>query len=246
MKPLIGLTPQYDYERSRVFVVENYMKSVIMAGGIPVVLPLHVSGNDLKDLASSLDGFLFTGGPDISPFIYKEETIQACGVVVPERDEMELSLFSIAYKSQKPILGICRGIQVINVCLGGSLYQDLSQFTPSYSMESDNLFTPLPLSHYQKSENHVLSHSVVAEEGSLLHRITSSNEFLVNSFHHQGVKEVAPSLKVSGRSKDSLIEAIEHPNYKFLLGVQWHPEHLTAFDANAYQLFSTFIESCTL
>lgn len=231
MKPLIGLTPQYDYERKRIFIVENYIHSIVLTGGIPVLLPLHGEEEDFKALSHSLDGFLFTGGPDIDPITYEEETMEACGVIVPERDKMETTLFSYVYPLGKPILGICRGIQVMNVCLGGTLYQDLSQVKDT-------------IAHYQKSENHVLTHFVITEQNSLLHKITGNREFRVNSFHHQVIKDVAHSLQVSATSKDGCIEAVEDSKHKFLMGVQWHPEHLTTFDPNAYRLFSSFIEAC--
>lgn len=243
-KPIIGIAPQYDYEKNRIFVVQNYLNSIKLAGGIPVILPLNIERRELETIVELLDGVLFPGGPDIDPFTFGEETHENCGLVLPERDLLEESLFHLAYKRQKPILGICRGIQVLNVFLGGSLYQDLSEFKPYYHVNFDNLSTATPISHYQKSENHVLSHSILIEDNTLLSKITNQREIRVNSFHHQGIKELAPSLIVSARSKDFLVEAIEHPDYKFFLGVQWHPEHLSSFDKHAYNLFHGFIEAC--
>lgn len=243
-KPLIGISPQYDYERNRIFVVKNYLDSIRITGGIPILLPLKIQREDLEDLISRLDGVLFTGGPDIDPFMFGEETMEHGGIVVPERDQLEELLFHLTYHSNKPILGICRGIQVINVFLGGTLYQDLRYFKSRYGIEMDYKKSLYPIEHYQKSENHVLSHSVVITTNSMLHQITSKEEFRVNSFHHQGIKEVAPSLSISAVSKDALVEAVELKNYKYLLGVQWHPEHLTTVDENSYHIFKSFINAC--
>jgi putative glutamine amidotransferase len=233
-KPIIGLTPQYDYDRNRVWVGPNYLDSVRCAGGIPIILPLNISKEELSVAANVCDGFLFTGGPDISPFRFQEETIQQCGVVVPERDKMEEDLFSLIIDTNKPILGICRGIQVLNVFLGGTLYQDITaQFD-----------SPLQLSHSQQSGNSVLSHSVVVEKNSLLYDIVSKEYMPVNSFHHQAIKDLAPSLKIAGVSPDSLIEAIYLPDKRFFLGVQWHPEHLYNTNEDALNIFKAFINAC--
>ncbi len=235
-KPIIGLTPQYDYERNRVWIGPNYLDAIQTAGGIPILLPLSIDKDELAVAAKICDGFLFTGGPDISPFRFQEETIQQCGVVVPERDKMEEDLFSIAMESDKPILGICRGIQVLNVFLGGTLYQDISA----------QLVSDLQLAHSQSSGNSVLSHSVVIEKKSLLYPIISKEYIQVNSFHHQAIKDLAPSLKVAGVSPDSLIEAVYLPEKKFFLGVQWHPEHLFRSNEDAYNIFNAFVNACTL
>ena len=198
------------------------------------MLPLHTDKESLQEVVNVCDGFLFTGGPDISPFLFQEEALAGCGVIVPERDQMEETLFSIIIDTNKPVLGICRGLQVLNVFLGGTLYQDIpSQFT-----------APVQLAHSQTSGNSVLTHSVMIEEGSLLHHIVSKECIQVNSFHHQAIKDLAPGFLVAGRSKDSLIEAAYLPNKKFFLGVQWHPEHLVRTNADAMNLFNAFIQAC--
>ncbi len=233
-KPIIGLTPQYDYEKNRIWVGPNYLEAIYAFGGIPIMLPLHTDKESLKTAASVCDGFLFTGGPDISPFRYQEEAIAQCGVVVPERDKMEEDLFSGIIDTDKPVLGICRGMQIMNVFLGGNLYQDLSaQFSP-----------PVQLAHSQTSGNSVLSHYVIIENGSLLHYINPKENIQVNSFHHQAIKDLAPCLKSAGKATDSLIEAIYHPGKKFFLGVQWHPEHLFKTNEDAANLFKEFIKAC--
>lgn len=234
-KPLIGLTPQYDYERNRIWIGPNYMDAVRAAGGIPIVLPLQIDKEELAIAAKSCDGFLFTGGPDISPFRFHEETIQGCGVVIPERDKMEENLFNIAMESNKPILGICRGIQIFNVFLGGTLYQDIP-----VQLGTDSL-----IAHSQASGNAVLSHSIAIKKDSLLFSILAKEYIQVNSFHHQAIKDLAPSFEVAGTSPDSLIEAVYLRDRRFVLGVQWHPEHLFHTDEDSYKIFAAFIHACT-
>ncbi len=233
-KPIIGLTPQYDYERNRIWIGPNYMDAVRAAGGIPIVLPLLVDKAELSAAAAFCDGFLFTGGPDITPFRFGEETITGCGTVIPERDRMEEDLFTIAMETDKPVLGICRGIQILNVFLGGTLYQDIpSQLGPASQ-----------IAHSQVSGNAVLSHSVSIVKDSLLYRILPVESIHVNSFHHQAIKDLAPSLEIAGSSPDSLIEAIYMPDSRFFLGVQWHPEHLFRTEEEAYKIFEAFIQAC--
>lgn len=233
-KPLIGLTPQYDYERNRIWIGPNYMDAVRAAGGVPILLPLLIDKEELAVAADSCDGFLFTGGPDISPFRFREETIQGCGVVIPERDKMEEDLFHIAMESNKAILGICRGIQIFNVFLGGTLYQDIP-----IQLGKDTL-----IAHSQPSGNAVLSHSVAIEKESLLFSILAKKYIQVNSFHHQAIKDLAPSFEVAGTSPDSLIEAVYLRDRRFVLGVQWHPEHLFRTDEDSYKIFTAFVHAC--
>ncbi len=233
-KPIIGLTPQYDYERNRVWIGPNYLEAIRAAGGVPVLLPLQAEKEELEAAARVCDGFLFTGGPDIDPFRFGEETIRQGGVVVPERDTMEENLFQIAMESDKPILGICRGIQVLNVFLGGTLYQDITAQFPS----------DLSIAHSQQSGNSVLTHSVLVKEGTLLSEILKKESIKVNSFHHQAIKDVASSLEVAGISVDSLIEAVYLPGHRFFLGIQWHPEHLFSTSEDALNLFKAFVNAC--
>lgn len=250
-KPLIGITPQYDYDRNRVWIGPNYLDAIRAAGGVPILLPLNIDKDELAVVANACDGFLFSGGPDISPFRFGEETIKQCGVIVPERDLMEENLFSLTMETDKPILGICRGIQVLNVFLGGTIYQDIStQFKPKWQFPIttvDGAPGSLPniqLSHSQESGNTVLTHSINVEEDSLLYDIVSKDTIFVNSFHHQAIKDLAPSLKLAATSPDSLIEAVYLPEKPFFLGVQWHPEHLFRTSDDAFNLFKAFINAC--
>lgn len=233
-KPLIGLTPAHDMESGDVKARPTYMRALKAAGAIPVVMPLDASEEDLKQLSQDLDGFLFTGGPDVHPFLFGEETQAHCGNVSPARDKMEISLLPMIMELQKPILGICRGIQVLNIALGGNIWQDIpSQVTRDF-----------PLAHSQPFSYDMPCHTVVLTEGSLLAQISESSSIKVNSMHHQAVKDLAPGLIASAYSTDYLIEALEMPDYPFFIGVQWHPEYLWEKNKEAFRLFQTFVKAC--
>ena len=233
-KPLIGLTPAHDMESGDVKARPTYMRALKAAGAIPVVMPLDASEEDLKQLSQDLDGFLFTGGPDVHPFLFGEETQAHCGNVSPARDQMEISLLPMIMELQKPILGICRGIQVLNIALGGNIWQDIpSQVTRDF-----------PLAHSQPFSYDMPCHTVALTEGSLLAQISESSSIEVNSMHHQAVKDLAPGLIASAYSTDYLIEALEMPDYPFFIGVQWHPEYLWEKNKEAFRLFQTFVKAC--
>lgn len=232
--PVIGVTPHFEADNNKICIASMYLEAILNAGGVPLLLPLKAGKEALTAAAGVCDGFLFTGGPDIDPFRFGEETIPECEVVNPERDEMEEVLFELALSEKKPVLGICRGIQVLNVFLGGTLYQDIpAQFHGS-----------LNLCHSQKSGRTVLSHSVEIEKDSLLHEILGKDTLMVNSFHHQGIKDLAPSLKTAATSKDGLIEAVYLEDHPFFLAVQWHPEHLFRVNEGAKKLFDAFVKVC--
>lgn len=233
-KVLIGLTPQYDYQNNFLRIHSNYMKAIESAGGIGFLIPMDICDNDIEQVIELFDGFLFPGGPDLDPFLFNEETIAEGGIVLPQRDSLEKLIFKAAYKANKPMLGICRGIQAFNIFLGGTIYQDLK------TQYKDG---PL-IGHYQKSADEVVSHSVNIDANSLLGYIISSEQIKVNSFHHQAIDKLAHNLKIAARSKDSVIESVYDPSMKFLLGVQWHPEHLYSFDKNQFRIFQEFINSC--
>lgn len=229
-KPLIGLTPAHDLKEGDVKARPTYLKALEAAGAIPVVMPLDVSKDDLKQLADDLDGFLFTGGPDIHPFLFREETHEGCGNVSPKRDRMELDLLPLVMELKKPVLGICRGIQVLNAALGGTLWQDI----PS-QVKRD-----FPLSHSQPFAYDMPCHRVTLREGSLLADISKNAEIYVNSMHHQAVKDLGMELVAAGYSSDGLIEAVEMNDYPFFIGVQWHPEYLWQNHDEAFRLFQAF------
>ena len=235
MKPVIGITTDLETNDRRV-LNNTYVNAVIRAGGLPIILPVGIE-KDAKRFAAMLDGLLLTGGEDIDPMIYDEEPHVDLGKVDPTRDTVELHLMKEFLALNKPILGICRGIQMINVALGGNMYQDI------YGQKTQK--TGILLQHAQKAPTSHSSHFVQVEKGSLLESIAKMPEIKVNSYHHQAVKKVPKPLQVSGVASDGIIEAIESTAHAFVLGVQWHPEALAQNkDAVSLRMFDAFIEKC--
>ena len=235
-RPVIGITASHDTEHDKLFINSVYLRAIRNAGGIPMIFPLEVTEDDLRDLVTLTDGVLFTGGDDIHPFLYGEETDAKCGNVSQPRDSMEMALVPLVMEFGKPIFGICRGIQVLNTAMGGTLYQDIpSQFK-----------SELSIAHRQPFAYKVPSHTVDITPGTLLSRILGEEHasIAVNSMHHQAIKDVAPGLEVCGYAPDKMIEAVYAPDYPFLLGVQWHPEHLTTSQPDAAKLFAAFVDAC--
>ena len=235
-RPLIGLTPSHDTKNDDICMRPTYLRALRTAGALPVVLPLEASREELVQLADTLDGFLFTGGPDVHPFCFGEETHPACGNVSPSRDHMELTLLPLVMAAGKPVLGICRGLQLINIGLGGTIYQDI---TAQHK-------TPSPVSHSQPFFYTAPAHHVKIMPDTLLARITGTDTLAVNSMHHQAVKDIAPGLVVSGAAPDGIIEALEKPDYPWLLGVQWHPEYLQEKEDTAAAIFRAFVTACRM
>ena len=228
----IGVTPQYDYEQEYLRVDPRYFHAVQACGGTPVLLPLTADPGEIAALAERFDGFLFTGGPDPLPALYGEQTLRCCGRIDHRRDALELPLLRKVLGRGKPVLGICRGVQVLNVALGGSLWQDL----PAQCPES--------LLHSQQRPFDACTHRVAVAPGTLLHTLVGQNELAVNTLHHQAVKAVAPGLVAAAHSADGVIEALCGPEGRFVLGVQWHPEWLFAAQEPARAIFAGFLEAC--
>lgn len=228
-KPIIGIIPLVDMERESLWMLPGYMNGVEQAGGIPVMLPLMSDEDSLQQLVKEMDGFLFTGGQDVSPNLYAEKRLPMCGQRCRERDDMEAVLFRLVYEMDKPILGICRGIQSINVIMGGTLYQDLPSEHPSDTI------------HCQKPPYDIPIHSVNIIEKSPLFDLLKKKNFMVNSYHHQAVKRLAPKLSVMAVSNDGVIEAVCIPKKKFIWGIQWHPEFSYLADENSKKIFLEFI-----
>lgn len=230
-KPVIGIIPLYDKEKDSYWMLPGYMKGIEEAGGIGVMLPLTSDKDTIKQLAKSFDGFLLTGGQDISPQLYNGKNSEKCEELCIARDEMETMLLDEIIALDKPVLGICRGIQIINATLGGTLYQDLP--TEYKSSTSHRMKAP-----YDRSE-----HQVKLETDSLLYNILSVEQIGVNSCHHQAIKQLAPSLNVAATSEDGLIEAVYLPNKKFFLAVQWHPEFSYLKDLNSKKILKAFVNA---
>ena len=224
-RPLIGIAPSRDGEK--VMLAQRYMNAVWRAGGFPVILGYTTEPEKLSEYAETLDGFLFSGGVDVDPRQYGEEKMFDSVEIDEQRDAFEIALFAAVYPTGKPILGICRGIQSINVCLGGTLHQHMEGHRQSVSAEER-------------------THIVHIEEGSMLHRLCRKREVRVNTFHHQAVKDVAPGLTVDAVSEDGFVEAVHMEDHPFLFAVQFHPEcyNHVEDDDHSREIFSAFVKAC--
>lgn len=218
-KPVVGISCNYEAP-GRDYLSVNYSRAILKAGGIPVILPTISSEEDATELISKLDGVLFSGGEDVPPSWYGEAVWNETVEMEPIRDHSDSLLVRAALSAGKPILGICRGEQLMNVLLGGSLYQDI----PSQ----------LPEAHTHRG----VSHKIGLEEGSFLKDIFGVDSLSVNSFHHQAAKELAPGAKLAALSDDGIIEAWESPQ---VWAVQFHPEALLAKDDKWLPFFQAFI-----
>lgn len=210
-RPVIGITG--NFSEGNLMLAPGYYTSILKAGAVPLIIPPFDDYNILINLLDSLDGLLLTGGGDINPLFLHEEPIRELHGINPYRDRQELMITRLAANRQIPILGICRGIQVMNAAFGGTLYQDIH-----VQMEGTRI------KHDQDLDRAYASHTVKIEKDSTLARIMKTDTLAVNSFHHQAVKEPAPGFRISARATDGVVEAIESSEFKSMLGVQWHPE----------------------
>lgn len=231
-KPLIALMPLWDEKMNSYWMLPGYMDLIIKSGGVPVMLSFSDDEQSVKEIADRFDGFVFTGGDDIDPAKYGEEKIPQCGQPCVHRDSLEFALFSEAVKTDKPILGICRGMQFLNAALGGTLYQDLPTQKPS------------EVCHKQPAPFDALTHSVTVEKDTLLYDIVGTEKLMVNTLHHQAVDKIAPCLVPCAKADDGLVEAVYDPEKAFLLGVQWHPEMIFGQEENSIKIGKAFVDAC--
>lgn len=241
MKPIIGIScsmgqnifsmtmenrPQLQHRLN-----DTYVNAILAAGGIPVILPNLEDTTLIADLVSGLDGILLSGGGDVDPIVFGQRATGHLGTVTPRRDTFELALAKyVLEQTQKPVLGICRGIQVMNVAMGGTLHIDLP--------DDGKLCHSLDM--YPRDS---VTHDVSVTDNTCMERIMGGVKGSVNSFHHQAVKDAAECFVVSARSvPDNVIEAMEMPDKRFAVGVQWHPEELVG-RTEARKLFSSFVEA---
>jgi putative glutamine amidotransferase len=216
-------------ESPRMFSRTAYATAIERAGGVPLFLS-RPSGPDIGEIAEFMDGLLLMGGVDPHPSLYGEEVLPACGEIDKERDTLELALLQYAIKKNIPVLGLCRGLQVMNVYFGGTLYQDIpTQFPGATHHES-----------HATTERKRLMHSVDVLPDTTLEKILGVGRLEVNSIHHQGIKVLGSGLRASAKSPDGLIEGIEHVTHPFCIGTQWHPEEFD--DAPSVGVFRSFIE----
>ena len=240
MKPLIGVTPDFNAgdrkewggREPTYFLRARYVRAIEDLGGIPIVLPLVADLGARRRLLTHIDGLLLTGsGPDLAPEFYGERQRYKFQLMSQRRATFDLEMAQLAKAADLPLLGICGGMQALNVAFGGSLYQDIASQHAR------------PLPHRQSAPATQLSHTVKIASKSLLRRIVKTGTMRVNSSHHQSVKHVAPSLQASALAPDGIIEAIESPSQRFLLGIQWHPEFLFDRYLPHRRLFQAVLEA---
>lgn len=231
MRPIIGILAAVDGERTSS-ALQKYIEVIERSGGLPLILPYVEAEETLDGIVRLCDGFFFIGGADISPSRYGEEPKPTCGEPQIYRDELEFGVFKKAFGTEKPILGVCRGAQLINVALGGTLYQDLPTEIDSQIL------------HRQIEGKSEYSHDVNIIKNTPLHALTGKNRIRANSFHHQAVKKLGEGLEIMSSADDGVIEAFYHVGKRYLRAYQWHPERL--YDADEFNriIFDDFIKVC--
>ena len=235
-KPIIAITSSMDLNPDRLndnrtMVSLDYSNSVINSGGIPVILPITDNFEVIKEQVKYFDGLILSGGGDPDPNLYGEDCLQELGDITPERDTFELAILEEFLKTKKPILGICRGLQLMNVFYGGTLYQDIK-------------YVDTNIQHKQKWLADLPTHDLNILENNILFEIFGKKA-RTNSFHHQMIKDLGRELTSIATANDGVIEAIQNKNYPFFYGVQWHPEMMASRgNLGMKKIFDKFIESC--
>lgn len=233
-RPVIGVVPLVDHRLESLWMLPGYFDGVAEAGGVPLMLPLTSDADALSRALDVVDGVVVTGGQDVDPALYGEKDpadAALCGELCPERDAMEALLVPALVERDVPTLGICRGIQAINAVLGGTLWQDLPRQRPS-SVE-----------HHGKPPYDQPVHAVEVLAGTPLAACVGAGELNVNSYHHQALRDVAPSLSVMAQAPDGVVEAVWRPASRFLWAVQWHPEFAHKVDEPSQRIFSALVDA---
>ena len=239
LKPLIGCTTYSkrtdDLTPLDVYgLMPSYVQAIQRAGGLPILIPLSLSETDLFAIMQRIDGLLIPGGGDIDPARYQGAELDQVWGIDRERDRVEITLTQEAVRLKKPLLTICRGVQILNVALGGTLWEDVPSQLPS-EIAHDN---------FVGYERNYLAHTISITSNSLLAQQLETTNTWVNSFHHQALRNIASDLSVTATSPDGLVEAVEINDYpSYALGVQWHPENLIDDDPAMLCLFSGLVEA---
>lgn len=231
-RPVIGILPLYDTEMDSYWMLPGYLRGVEEAGGIPVILPPRADRAALSGLLDRLDGLLFTGGQDVDPALYGQEPSERCGSLCPERDRLESALLPLALERDLPVLGICRGLQLFNAVLGGTLWQDLPTERPG------------EIAHRMEPPYDRVGHWVTLTSDTPLARLLGTERLGVNSHHHQAIRALAPVLREMARSEDGLVEAVYAPDKRFFWALQWHPEMSLEVSPASPRIFSAFVAAC--
>ena len=241
MRPVVGITCSLTasgigdsiYTLERNIIARDYSRAIEYAGGTPLLIP-HVGDIEcINQYLGVLDGLVLSGGGDIDPLLFGQEPHQNLGSVDRVRDEMELQLTQKALDQDLPILAICRGIQMLNVAAGGTIYQDIAAEMPQPTLQ-----------HSQSGAGWYASHTIDIISESRLFQIFDSPTARVNSFHHQAVREIGEGFIATAKAKDNVIEAIESPTRRFALGVQYHPEMMWEHHPEVLNLFTAFLKAC--
>ena len=241
-RPVIGIAtqtlPAVPGERQACWLMgRSYVEELRKVGAVPWVIPLVPHDPDtLAEIFSRLDGVFITGGVDVDPTRYGEEKSPLCGAIDPDRDAVEIALLAHATERHLPVLAVCRGIQILNVARGGTLYQDVTAQVPA-ALKHDYFPTP------ERPSRKYLAHDVTVKPGTRLADILGDRVVPVNSMHHQAIKELAPGLLPTAYAPDGIIEGVEGANGQYLVGVQWHPEELTDDHPGMRRLFTSFVEA---
>ncbi|HEX2927204.1 MAG TPA: gamma-glutamyl-gamma-aminobutyrate hydrolase family protein [Ruminiclostridium sp.] len=234
-KPIIGITAAFDYEKNISSLREDYYEAIIQCGGVPVIIPVTEEKSAWVEYLDICSGFILSGGPDIDAAYFGKGNMPYANEISPTRDSMEIFLTQQVISMDKPILGICRGCQIMNIAAGGSIYQDIY----AECSEGGGL-----LKHSQQAPRWFPIHDVSISRPSCLYNVFGREKLDVNSFHHQAVSEIAPGFTVNACSQDGIIEAISNESKKFVLSVQWHPENLWRKNRIHLKLFERLVSVC--
>ena len=241
MKPVIAISSSYDPTHSQhgyesmgphLYIYADYIRPIVELGAAPMIIPVLRDTDFYSDVIARVDGLLLIGGVDVNPFLFGGTVEKGFGHCDPDKDYGEIEMTTAALERDIPIFGICRGIQLLNLILGGTIHQDISDDIPN-AIKHNPGFPP-----------GTFSHNVIVEKGSLLHKIVGTEKFAVDSSHHQSVDSPANGCLITARSTDGVIEALEMPSKRFLLGVQWHPERVWRLGIEHRLIFEAFIKAC--